>query len=41
MLKNDRVIGVSVKIFVKNQHFRSNILDILSFFHRLEVDFKI
>ena len=26
MLKQDRVIGVSVKIFVKNQHFLKNIL---------------
>ena len=41
MLKNDRVMGVSVKIFVKNRDFRKNIFDTLSLFQRLEVDFKI
>jgi len=41
MLKNDRVMGVSVKIFVQNSDFRKNIFDTLSFFHRLEVDFNI
>ena len=41
MLKQDRVIGVSVKIFVKNQHFPKNILIFLAFFNRYEVDFKI
>jgi len=41
MLKNDRVMGVSVKIFVKNRDFRKNIFDTLSFFKRLEVDLRI
>jgi len=41
ILKNDRVMGVSVKIFVKNRHFRKNIFDTLSFFHRLQVDFDV
>ena len=41
MLKNERVMVVSVKIFVKKQHFRKNILDIVLFFHRVEVGFKI
>ena len=41
MLKNERVIGVAVKIFVKNRRFRKNILDTFSFFHYLEVDFDV
>jgi len=41
MLKNDRVMGVSVKIFVKNSDFRKNIFDTLSFFKRLEIDLSI
>jgi len=41
MLINDRVMVVSVKIFVKNRDFRKNILNTLSFFQRLEVDLRI
>jgi len=41
MLKNERVMVVSVKIFVKKRNFRKNILDIVLFFHRFEVGFKI
>jgi len=32
---------VSVKKIVKNQVFQKNILDTLSFFHQLEVDFDV
>jgi len=41
ILKNDRVMGVSVKKIVKNRHFRKNILDTLSFFYHLEDDFDV
>ena len=41
MLKNDRVMGISVKIFVKNSDFRKNIFHTLSFFKRLEIDLSI
>jgi hypothetical protein len=41
MLKNDRVMGVSVKIFVKNRDFRKKIFDTLSFSKRLDVDLRI
>ena len=41
MLKNDRVMGVSVKIIVKNSDFRKIIFDTLSFFKGFEVDLRI
>jgi len=41
ILKNDRVMGVSVKKIVKNSDFRKNIFDTLSFFKHLEVDLRI
>jgi len=34
-------MGVSVKKNVKNRVFRKNILDTLSFFHHLEVDYDV